>query len=278
MKWSIITDSSCDLNIHVPISQQVQLDEVPFVMNIDGKDYVDTVDLDVPDMIDAMEASAQASRSSCPAPGEWYEKFKQADHIIAITISHNLSGSYNSAITARGMILEKYPEKKIFVLDSLSAGSVLAMYALKAVEFIENGFHFEDIVQRLKEYAKERHTIFALASFNNLVKNGRVSKLSGFIAGKLGIWGIGIASPEGTIQVKSKLRGMQRVLNSFIEDMKENGFKGGQVIISHCQNSELAGKLKEKIQEHWDAAKVNILPTGGLCSYYAERKGLIVGY
>lgn len=278
MKWSIITDSSCDLDINMPISEHVELDEVPFVLTIDGKDYVDTAELDVPDMVDAMEACADASRSSCPAPGAWYEKFKKADHIIAITISHNLSGSYNSAMTAREMILEQHPEKKIFVLDSLSAGSVLAMYAHKATELIGKGLHFEDIVQRLKDYAAQRHTVFALASFNNLVKNGRVSKLAGFIAGKLGIWGIGIASPEGTIQVKSKLRGMKRVLGAFIEDMKENGFQGGRVIISHCQNLELADQLREKILENWNSAKVSILSTGGLCSYYAERKGMIVGY
>ena len=278
MKWSIITDSSCDLDINMPISEHVELDEVPFVLTIDGKDYVDTAELDVPDMVDAMEACADASRSSCPAPGAWYEKFKKADHIIAITISHNLSGSYNSAMTAREMILEQHPEKKIFVLDSLSAGSVLAMYAHKAAELIGKGLHFEDIVQRLKDYAAQRHTVFALASFNNLVKNGRVSKLAGFIAGKLGIWGIGIASPEGTIQVKNKLRGMKRVLGAFIEDMKENGFQGGHVIISHCQNWELADQLREKILENWNSAKVSILSTGGLCSYYAERKGMIVGY
>ena len=102
--------------------------------------------------------------------------------------------------------------------------------------------------------------------------------MAGFIAGKLGIWGIGIASPEGTIQVKSKLRGMKRVLGAFIEDMKENGFQGGRVIISHCQNLELADLLREKILENWNSAKVSILSTGGLCSYYAERKGMIVGY
>ena len=278
MKWSIVTDSSCDLNVNEPISPMAQLDEVPFVMNIDGKDYVDTADLDVAGMVDAMEACAQASRSSCPAPGEWYAKFEKADHIIAITISHNLSGSYNSAMAAREMILEQHPEKKIFVLDSLSAGSVLAMYALKAAELIEKNLHFDDIVDRLKAYAAQRHTVFALASFNNLVKNGRVSKLKGFIAGKLGIWGIGVASPEGTIQVKNKLRGIPRVLNSFIEDMKENGFKGGDVVISHCQNEDLAGKLKAKILEEWSNSRVRLLSTGGLCSYYAERKGMIVGY
>lgn len=204
--------------------------------------------------------------------------FEQADCTIAVTISANLSGSYNSAMTARDMILEKHPEKKVFILNSRSAGSALTMYVEKAIELIENGCNFDAIVNELQELLKKKNTIFALASFNNLVKNGRVSKLSGLIAGKLGIWGIGIASDEGTIIVKSKTRGIPRVLASFIEDMKENGFKGGYVVISHCQNHELAKELHSQIVKIWKNTKVKILPTGGLCSYYAEKKGMIVAY
>jgi fatty acid-binding protein DegV len=152
------------------------------------------------------------------------------------------------------------------------------MYAEKIVELIEEGNDFDQVVFKVEEYAKERNTIFALASFSNLVKNGRVSKLSGFIAGKLGIWGIGVASDIGTIIVKTKTRGIGKVLGAFITDMKENGFAGGYVIISHCQNLELAEKLREKIVELWNNTKVKILSTGGLCSYYAERRGLIVSY
>jgi fatty acid-binding protein DegV len=143
---------------------------------------------------------------------------------------------------------------------------------------IAEGKEFEQIVADVEAFAKERNTVFALASFSNLVKNGRVSKLSGFIAGKLGIWGIGVASEIGTIIVKAKTRGLGRVLSAFITDMKENGFNGGYVIISHCQNLELATKLKERIHELWENTKVKILATGGLCSYYAERQGMIVAY
>ena len=176
------------------------------------------------------------------------------------------------------MILEKYPDKKIFVFDSRSAGSVLAMYVEKVMEWIEQGIAFKVVVEKLQEYAKWKHTIFALASFGNLVKNGRISKFSGFIAGKLGIWGIGTASEEGTIVVKGKTRGNSRIIDHFIDDMKEHGFQDDCVVISHCQNRELACALREKILKRWANAKVKILPTGGLCSYYAERKGLIVGY
>ena len=108
----------------------------------------------------------------------------------------------------------------------------------------------------------QKETIFALSSFNNLVKNGRISKAAGFIAGKLGIWGIGIGSQEGEIIVKNKTRGVQNVIGSFLADMKEHAFAGGYVVISHCQNLELAAKLRDKIQETWHSAKVKISGTG----------------
>lgn len=278
MTWSIVTDSSCDYQIDRDIPDNISIAEVPFIISVGSKDYVDTPDLDVSAMLDDMDACKEASRTACPAPGAWYELFEKTDCTIAVTISSNLSGSYNSAVSARDMVLEKYPEKKIFILDSLSAGSVLSMYVELAIELIEKGHGFEEVILGLEGFAKERHTIFALASFNNLVKNGRVSKLSGFIAGKLGIWGIGIASPQGTIIVKSKTRGIPHVLSAFIDDMKENGFKGGYVIISHCRNHELAQELRKKIVELWESTKVKILETGGLCSFYAEKRGMIVAY
>ena len=239
---------------------------------------MDTKPLDIENLLTHMETCPTASHTSCPSPGNWYETFEQAQQIIAITISAKLSGSYNSAMTAREMILEKTPEKKIYVLDSRSAGSALTMYAEKAAELIEGGADFHTVVSGLEEYRKHRHTIFALSSFNNLVKNGRISKAVGFIVGKLGIWGIGIGSQEGGIIVKNKMRGIQKVIGSFLADMKEHAFAGGYVVISHCQNLELAAKLRDKIQETWHSAKVKILETGGLCSYYAERNGLIVAY
>lgn len=278
MKWCIVTDSSCDLVVDRQLPEDVIVREVPFIISVGDRDFVDTPDLDVPEMLQAMEDCAEASRTSCPSPDTWYQIFKEADNVIAITISANLSGSYNSAITAREMILQKCPEKNIYVLNSRSAGSVLAMYAELCLDMIAEGKEFDQIVADVEAFAKERNTVFALASFSNLVKNGRVSKLSGFIAGKLGIWGIGVASEIGTIIVKAKTRGIGRVLSAFITDMKENGFRGGYVIISHCQNLELATKLKERIHELWENTKVKILPTGGLCSYYAERQGMIVAY
>lgn len=277
-KWSIVTDSSCDLILPEKDHLSIAFAKVPFVISVGPHDFVDTKSLEIENLLTHMETCPTASHTSCPSPGNWYEFFEQAEQVIAITISAKLSGSYHSAVTAREMILEQTPEKKIYVLDSRSAGPALTMYAEKAAELMERSAKFDSVVSELEEYRKHRHTIFALSSFNHLIKNGRLSKAAGVIAGKLGIWGIGINSQEGEIIIKSKTRGVQKVIGSFLDDMKEHAFAGGYVVISHCQNFELAAKLRDKIQDTWHSARVKILETGGLCSYYAERNGLIVAY
>ena len=150
MKWCIVTDSSCDLIVDRQLPEDVIVREVPFIINVGDRDFVDTPDLDVPEMLQAMEDCTEASRTSCPSPDTWYQIFKEADNIIAITISANLSGSYNSAITAREMALQKHPEKNIYVLNSRSAGSALAMYVQKTMELIRSGCDFEAVVAKLE--------------------------------------------------------------------------------------------------------------------------------
>lgn len=276
MKWSIITDSSCEYIGEN--TKELVFDKVPFVITVDGVDYVDDDKADILDMVERMEKSTEESFTSCPSPGNWCEKFKTAEQSIVITISSGVSGSYNSAVIARDMICEKYPEKKICVLDSLSAGSAQSLLVKRAEELINSGKTFEEVAKDLEECVKKTNTVFALSSFGNLVKSGRMNKLVGVIVGKLGIWGIGGASEQGKIITKGKARGPIKMMNTVIEDMKENGYNGGEVMITHCQNPQLAEKLKEKIGEIWETALVTIISAGGLCSYYAEKGGLIIAY
>ena len=278
MKWRIVSDSSSDLKIKDIVSEKVDLITVPFVLHVGDTDYVDYEDLDIPTLLTAMEECATASRSACPSPQTWAEEFEKADYSIAITISANLSGSLNSAVSAKEIVLAEYPDKKIAVVDSKATGPESAMCIYKMVEWIENGDDFETVVKKAEVFLEETKTSFALCSFDNLVKNGRMSKLTGFVARKLGMWGIGIASDEGTIIIKGKSRGAAKALDVLVEDMQERGFDGDQVDIHHCQNENMAERLRIKIQEHWPDAKITIRPTRGLDSFYAEYKGLIIGF
>ena len=277
MKWMIVTDSSCDLTGLDTGSADISYESVPFVLNIDNRDFVDDLSLSVSDMVDAMEASS-ASHSACPSPNAWEEKFQQAEQVIAMTISGRLSGSYNSAMVGKAMALEKHPEKKIEVIDSLSTGPKLVLLVQHALRLIQEQVSFEKICASCRELASSGRTIFTLSSFHNLVQNGRVSKIAGFLAGKLGIRVIGVGSPEGEIQLKELMRGEQRTLKKILKDMEENGYAGGKMSISHCLNLPMAEMLKSMILSRWQNAEIELLPTRGLDSYYAERSGLIICY
>lgn len=277
MKWMIVTDSSCDLKSLETGSSDIVFETVPFVLNIDGKDYVDDMNLSVSGMVDAMETSS-TSHSACPSPSAWDALFQRADQVIAMTISGRLSGSYNSAMVGKDMTLENYPDKKIAVIDSLSTGPKLVLLAQHALQLIQEGKPFEGICESCRKMAANGRTIFTLSSFHNLVQNGRVSRIAGFIAGKLGIRVIGVGSPEGEIQLKELMRGEQRTLKKIVKDMEENGYTGGKMAVSHCMNEAMAESLKNQILSRWKDAKIQILPTRGLDSYYAERSGLIICY
>jgi len=278
VKWNIVSDSSCDLFDHEIMLENGGFSTVPFILRVEQKDYVDDLKLNVPEMLEAMEASSSACTSACPSPEAWARQFQKADHTIAITISSNLSGSYNSAMLAREMVLAEHPEKKIYVLDSKSTGPEMLLCIEHLVQWIKSELSFDAIIQKAERFLANCKTTFALSSFDNLVKNGRMSRFAGFVAKRLNMWGIGIASDEGTIAVKSKTRGPQRALAIILADMQERGFIGGDVSISHCCNATMAEKLRSSIIEKWENAKVRIQATRGLDSFYAEREGLIIAF
>ncbi len=278
MDWKIVADSSCDYYKLENNEAGINFESVPFVMSIDGIDYVDTENLNVSELIKAMEECKETSLTSCPSPDKWYNAFGTEKNVIAITISSSLSGSYNSACVAKNMVLEEEPDRNIEILDSLSTGPEMCLVVRKLQELISQGLEFDEVVKKIRNYMKTVHTVFALASFDNLVRNGRIPKIAGLVAGKLKLWGIGIGSETGTIEVKKITRGTKRVIDTIVDDIKTRSENCKSVIIAHCENEELAEKIKEKINEVFSNIDIKIMPTRGLCSYYAEKNGIIVGF
>ena len=278
MKWKIVSDSSCDLRGADYACEETGFSTVPFFIRIGEKEYEDAEDMDAVEMVGAMEQCPELGSTSCPAPMAWADEFREAEQVIAITISKNLSGSFSSAVAGRDISLTEDPSRRIAVLNSRSTGPALAMCIGHMVEWIKEGKPFEQVTELATDLLRNTKTVFTLSCFDNLVKNGRMSKFTGFVAKKLGMWGIGIGNSEGRIAMKGKTRGVSRVVNAIIEDMRERGFRSREIIISHCQNPALAEKLRDRVLEHWSNAKITILRTRGLDSFYAERGGLIVAY
>ena len=278
MAWHIVADTSCDL-FSLPVeTPDTDFSTIPFSIRIGGTEYIDTPDISIETMLTANENHREAAHTACPGPQDWVDRFAVEGHVLAFTISSSLSGSYNSACTAQKMILEDEPEKKIAVIDTKATGPETVLIIRKACEMIKSGAAFDQIVRILNETAEKTHIIFALSSYHNLIKNGRVNRLVGLLAGHLGFWGIGIGDEQGEIAMRGKARGQKNMIRFMAEEIRKIGLAGKEIVISHCQNEEAARQLKEALLNAFQQVTVDILPTRGLDSFYAERHGLIVGF
>ena len=277
--WLIVCDSCCEIRTLENPAPGVQFEVVPFKIRVADREFTDNSMLNVPEMMAAMDNYTGASTSACPSPEEFAQAYLKADNVICMTISQHLSGSYNAACVARDMVLEEYPEKRIAVVDLLSCGGELAATAWKINEWIGQGMEFNEIVEKAQEYGKETHLMFLLASFENLAKNGRVSRVVGFIAGKLNMRVLGRATDGGVIDFFFKTRGESRGLARILEEIQQSGYNAQRpVIISHCNNEEGARLLEHGVHELWPTAEVVIVPCAGLTSFYAQDKGMIISY
>ena len=189
MRYQIVSDSSSNI-FHI---EGVNYTTVPLKIVAGQKEYIDNPALDVRGMVDELKAYKGKSGSSCPNAQEWLEAFGDAEMVFGVTISRNLSGSYNAAQQAAQDFAEEHPDAKIHIFDTLSTGPEMAMVTEKIVELLNRGLSFEEIVAGVREYQNHCHTLFCLESMNNLARNGRVSPTVAKIASVLGIRACGDA-------------------------------------------------------------------------------------
>ena len=281
MTWNIVSDSSCDLRMAAFESDRVRFETVPLRIQVGEREFLDNDDLVVPDLLDAMSQEKSASSTACPSPAAFARAFEAGDCTVCFTISSNLSGTYNSAVMGREMVLEEHPEKKVCIIDSKATAGAMVLLIRKAKELMEadETGDFEDICDQLRLYQAALRTCFTLENFDNLIKNGRMRPLVGTLLHSLGIHVIADATPQGTIQVADKARGEAKTYKTITALMKSSkDCTGAEVVISHCENMAGALKLKQQILEDLPVKSVDVLSCRGLTSFYAMEKGLIIGY
>lgn len=270
----IVADSSANLMVLPGVAFQ----SAPMKVITADREFVDDPMLDLEFMIDYFSTYKGRSQTSCPNMEDWLTAFGDADEVFCIAITSNLSGSYNAACIAKKQYEETNPGKRVFVIDSLSAGPELTLLAEKIQEMILSEKTYEEICGYMTEYQRKTGLLFSLESLNNFAANGRVSPAVAKIAGVLGIRVVGKASDEGTLEPMDKCRGEKRALAAIVKHLKENGLSTGKVNIAHCRNETAANILKTMIESEFPSVPVSIGKTLGLCSYYAERGGILVGY
>ena len=275
MNYKIVADSSADMLTLA----EMNFAFAPLKIITDNKEYTDNAELNVGEMLADLKSYKGKSRTSCPSSGEFEEAFGEAERVFCITITSNLSGSCNAARVAAKTYAEKHPDRKVHIIDSLSTGPEMYIVIEKLVELIKAGEDFDDIVEKITDY-NVNHTrlLFALESMHNLANNGRVSHLVAKMAGLLGIRAIGRASDIGTLEMICKSRGPKNAAEDLFANMKGDGYKGGKVRIHHAQNPVAAELLCNKITEEFPEAQIVIGEARGLCSFYAEAGGILVGF
>lgn len=273
MKRKIVADSSCDMWELNGVDFAV----APMTISTDKKHYVDNQELDVHLMSEDLAKYKGVSHTACPSVGSWLDCYEGYDEVFVVTLTGAMSGTYNSAMTAKGIYEEENENVKVHVFDSLSTGPEMRLLIEKLKEMIEEDLTFEEIVEKGQDYLNHTRLFFALKSLHNFAMNGRVNKAVASAIGVLNISIFATASEEGTIQQISKCRGEKKVVKSMIEHLENAGYHGGKVRISHADNLKLAHNVRDKILELYPHADIIVYPMGGLCTYYAEIGGLLVG-
>lgn len=270
----IVADSSAD----VLTIEQVAYASAPLTIRTTKKEYVDNADLDVAGLVNDMLSNTEKTTTACPGVGDWIDAFGDAKYVFCVTITSGLSGSYNSALTAKQNYEETWPDRKVFVIDSLSAGPELKLLIEKLQEYVLSGMEYEEICEKIMNYKEHTGLIFSLASVRNLANNGRVSHLVASAVGILGIRILGRASAQGTLEQLYKSRGEKKALPMLVKMLQDHNFNGGKLRIGHVLNEQTALSFKELVLAAYPQTDVEIYPLRGLCSFYAENGGVLVGF
>lgn len=270
----IVCDSSSDM---------LELDGVDFAsaplkIITAKREYKDDAGLDVCEMVEELGSYSGKSSTSCPNVGDWLEAFGDAEEIFCITITSKLSGSYNAACIAGKTYEQEHPGRRVLVINSLSTGPEMKLIAEKIRDLATDGLSFEEISEKITAYTKKTGLLFMLESLRNLANNGRVKPIVAKVAGLLGIRVVGRASDDGDLESMSKCRGIKKALEHMVSLLKELGHKCGKISIAHVFNEEGGIMLRELIKKAFPDSTVELHPCRGLCSFYAERGGIMVGF
>ena len=275
MKIKIIGDSASNLYDLSGVTYEC----APLKIITDAKEYVDTAQLDLQGMVDELRVHKGKSGTACPSVGDYLAAFEGYDEIYVVTIISTLSGSYNAAMQAKAQYEEENPGKRVFVVDSYTAGGEQKLHLEKLRDLVLEGKDFDTICKEITEY-KDHGTslVFSLESMINLANNGRVPMIVAKALNFIGLRMIGIVSEEGQIHPTDKARGEKKALETIWAKMKSEGYKGGRLRIDNCFNEKTANEIKALALAEYPDADVKVEPTGALCSFYAEKGGLMIGF
>lgn len=277
MSYKIVVDSSSNLKNGYIKDDNVGFEVVPLTIRVDDEIFVDNDNIDIDKMLSSMHKSKKKSTSACPSPYDFLKTFEGYDNIFVITISSKLSGCYNSALNACEQGCSE--GKNVYVIDSKATAGSMILLVDEVYRLIKDGKSFEEVKENIIEYQKSINLLFVLSKYDNLVKNGRMSRLVAIIATSLAIKPLCVAD-DGEIKVQEKIRTFKGVLKRLVFNIgilcKET--KNKICYICHTKNIEDSMFLKSLIEKNYEFKDVRIVENRGLTAFYSLEKGIIVSF
>ena len=277
MSYKVVIDSCGELLDEW--KQDPRFESVALTLSVDGVNIIDDETFDQADFLRRVAECPECPKSACPSPERYMRAFDcEAEHVYAVTLSAELSGSYNSAVLGKNLLQEDHPDRQIHIFNSKSASVGQTLIAMKIQECEEAGLPFEQVIETVDAYIEQQHTFFVLDNLETLRKNGRLSKAKALVASALKIKPVMGSTEEGAICQLDQARGMNKALVKMAQAIVEKTADSGQktLAISHCNCHERAILLKNALEERMPIKKIVILDTAGVSSMYANDGGVIV--
>lgn len=277
MSYKIIVDSCGELTEEM--KQSGRFETAPLGIEIDGSHIIDDDTFNQAEFLRKMAASANCPKSSCPSPEKYMECYDcKVERIYVVTLSAELSGSYNSAVLGKNLYHEERGEKDIYVFNSRSASVGETLIAMKIRECEEAGMSFKEVTEAVEAYIAEQNTHFVLESLETLKKNGRLSGVKALVATALNIKPVMGATPQGIICQKGQARGVKKALAKMVEQVLEDVKNPKEKIlgIAQCNCPERALSVKAMLEEKASFKEVVLVETRGISTLYANDGGIIV--
>ncbi len=278
MERKIIVDSCCDVTPE--LCEKYGIETVPLTLLLGDRSIPDDENLDMPAFMRAMKSCMEKIGSAAPSPGHYKDAFIKACRSYVVTLSSNLSGSFASAVTGKTMAEEEAPSTEVHVFDSKSACAGEVLLTLKIAGMIRAGFSHKKIISAADDFIKHMKTYFVLESVDNLLKNGRIGKITGKIISVLNIKPLMGADEDGNIALYSHARGEKQVIEKLADTIEKSGkdLRDENIVIAHCNNPGLANKLKDAITNRYRFGDILIVPTRGISTIYANDKGIVLAF
>ena len=268
MTFKILTDSTADLPESWTQEHDVQV--LGLTIQLDGQTY-ETVG---PDKLTSEQLLAKMESGSKPTTsqinvGQFEDVFRQyaqeGTAVLYVAFASALSGTYQSAVMAREMVLEDYPEAIITILDSKAASMGEGLLVMKAVEARAAGQSLEQTADLLQSLVPRVKTYFLVDDLNHLMRGGRISKAAALMGSLVKIKPIIAVTADGSLDSVAKVRGKKKaqaeVVRMTLETISEP-----LVVIAYAGEKEVAENVKEQILASGEVTEVLILPLGPVIS------------